>query len=200
MKKFLILIVIIAVSIFMISSVYAASPQVGKGSNEAFGQITFRNTSSKSDGSSNTSTNKTASVVAGFGRFVTDQVQLGISLMGDLSQSDSGTTSSESKSQLYGADLFAKYHFMSKGQVFVPYLGIQGGYIKMLSGSAGSDSSGTAASYGAMGGVKYFITDNLAANAELNYRHYQMDFNSGSFTSKTTTDDIQALLGFAYFF
>ncbi len=193
MKKLLVISLMIAASICMATSVYAANPQIGAGSNEAFGQLTFRYTSTTPDGGGDSTTNSSSTIVAGYGRFVTDQLQLGITFMGDLSEA-SGSSDTTGTT---GADIFAKYHFMSKGQVFVPYLGIQGGYINI---EMGKGSSASAGSYGVMGGFKYFLTDNIAFNTELNYRHYQMDFSSGAFQSKSTTEDLQLLLGFAYYF
>lgn len=193
MKKLYLVCLMIAVSISMVTSVYAASPSIGAGSNEAFGQINLRSTSSKPDGGGTTSTSESTSIVAGYGRFVTDQLQLGFSFMGSLSKQGSSSDTTGTT----GVDLFVKYHFMSKGQIFVPYLGIQGGY---MNSDQGKNSSASAGSYGAMGGFKYFLTENLALNTELNYRRYQMEFGSGSFKSKSTTDDMQLLLGFAYYF
>jgi opacity protein-like surface antigen len=194
MKKTIIQFVIIAVSIFMVTSAYAAGAGIGQGSNEFFGQAQLANTKSTPEGGSSTTTT-TALYTVGYGRFITDPIQLGISHTGVIYSTDN------SDSGIMIFDGFAKYHFYSKGQTVVPYVGIQLGFVGLSSSSSGgSDTSGTGFSYGGMGGIKFFLSENFAVNTELNYRHSSMTITAGNSDYTSTEDALTALLGFAIYF
>lgn len=134
----------------------------------------------------------------GYNYFLTDQVSAGVNLLyiGIKDKDNDGSTSSTS---VPGIDLNAKYHFIfSKSQTVVPYLGLQGGWIKMSLKSDGDSISGSAGSYGGMGGVKFFITENLSFNTELNYRRYDMKFSGVE--SKVKVNNLALLFGFSVYF
>jgi opacity protein-like surface antigen len=200
MKKLSILCLMIAASIFMATSVYAAGSKVGQGSSEAFGQLTFSNKTTKPDTGDSKTTIKSAIYTIGYGYFLTDQIQLGVAHMGSLFKISEDSSSSDGELSIYGIDAFAKYHFMTKGATLVPYLGIQGGWIRskmsISTDGGGGDTSANAFSYGAMGGLKYFVSDNVSINTELNYRHYDLKFDD----YKMKTDDISVLIGFSVYF
>lgn len=192
MKKLSILCLMIAASIFMVTNVYAAGAQIGKGSSEVFGMLSYTNTVSKTESSDDKNTTNTALYTVGYGYFVTDRVQLGISHLGILAKSDSD--SSSDTLSILGFDGFVKYHFLDKGATLVPYVGLQAGYLS----AKYNDDKGDAMTYGAMGGLKYFVSENVTLNTELNYRHY--DLKSRSSDDKAKSDTIGVLIGFSVYF
>jgi hypothetical protein len=88
---------------------------------------------------------------------------------------------------IYSLAAQCNYLFFKPNTVLVPYAGIQLGF----SGYDFGDSD-TAASYGAQCGVKYFVSEDLSMNGELNYLVTNID-----------PDDVKAtsiLFGLAYYF
>lgn len=188
MKKFLIVMCLLTATFFICSNADSAGAGIGKGTNElsGFGSLS----SMKAEGDGESITVDTTLFLVGFGQFVTNEVQVGGSLVRLASTIKSEGTKEEASAT--GLDLYGKYHFYEKGQPAVPYVGLQLGYMNMTS----DDSSGGAISYGAMGGLKYFITENTSFNTELNYRHYNMDFEGSS----VGMNNLSLLFGFSYYF
>lgn len=199
MKKLSVVCLMVVASIFMVTHVYAAGAGIGAGSNEAFGQAQIQNVSSKTKGSPNTNTTTMAIYTVGYGRFITDALQLGVSHIGIIGNTDDGA-GSKNTAAVYGIDGFAKYHFYTKGQTVVPYVGLQVGYLGLTanSGGGGPDSTGSSVSYGGMGGLKFFLSENFAITTELNYRRYEMKMSPGN--DESTSDQISFLVGFAVYF
>ncbi len=133
-------------------------------------------------------------VTAGY--FITDQIQLGGSFMGnrmDYGDSDSTT---------YDLSAQAKYHFSSSDQTIVPYVGIQGGYYTRTYDSGdGDESESDGYSYGALGGLKFFVTESTTLNLELNYNRLSLDPDSNDDNDDNIEADLLALLiGFSIYF
>lgn len=120
----------------------------------------------------------------GYGYFITDASQIGGTFLG--MQTSNGDTDTNLL-----LDLYYKYHFTSPGQTTVPYLGVQVGNIWYEWG--GYDD--TILSYGAMAGIKFFITENTTFFTELNYRVYDV---SGA--EDLDIDQTSLLFGLSYYF
>ena len=101
--------------------------------------------------------------------FFTDAFSLGVSLNGVWSLQDEGD---DSKST--GLYLEPNYHFNTSGSL-VPYIGINGGMnFSEYSGDTSNDFS-----YGAQGGFKSFISENVAIKVEGRYSAYESAANYG---------------------
>ena len=199
-KLGLLLLLLVAVMFVYSNEAVAAGIQKGASEISANGslsrlvyKVTVEDTKAKD-------TTNGAAVRLGYSYFLTDQVSAGANLMinGNKDKYDDGTTSSDLTA---GIDLNAKYHFIfSKGQTVVPYLGLQGGWINMAIKSEGESASGSAGSYGGMGGVKFFITENVSFNTELNYRKYTVGFTYGLAEVTSKINDVKLLFGLSYYF
>jgi outer membrane protein W len=193
MRKLGLLLLLVAVMFAYSNEAAAAGLQKGASEIAAFGSLS-RMTTKMDDYKDTTNTNIG---ILGYNYFLTDQVSAGANLllMGTKSKDNEGSTSSVVAT---GIDLNAKYHFTSKGQTVVPYLGLQGGWMGISMKSDGDSLSGRAPSYGGMGGVKFFITENIAFNTELNYRRYNIKFSGEE--SKAKINNLSLLLGFSVYF
>lgn len=193
MRKLGLLLLLVAVMFAYSNEASAAGIQKGASEISAFGSLS-RMTTKVDDYKDTTHTNIG---MLGYSYFLTDQISAGANLLliGMKSKDSEGSTSSAG---ITGIDLNAKYHFFSKGQTVVPYLGLQGGLMRMSLKSDGDSLSGRAPSYGGMGGVKFFITENIAFNTELNYRRYSIKFSG--YESKAKINNLSLLLGFSVYF
>jgi opacity protein-like surface antigen len=199
MNKYLWLLCIFVTTVFITGHSEAAV--ISKGSIEisADANLTFDH-SEIPRSSTNTSS---GTMRIGCGYFVTDGLQIGGSAMDTLSKSKT-TGSDPTDSNTFDLDMYAKYHiypnFWASNRILkpiVPYFGAQGGWINVSSRTKGDSSSDNAFSYGVMGGVKYFVADNISVNGELNYRRYEVSI--GQNAPKNITDDFKILLGFSIF-
>jgi opacity protein-like surface antigen len=174
MKKIIILALI---AIFGITGVSYAGIQAGKGELGIAAAYTMPD-----EGDTDSYT-----AMSSLGYFVTNQIQLGVGLI------VSGTTGDNDSRVLAGLGQ-VKYHFnYAKDQTVVPFLGIQGGLYNISYKSSeydddagevvDKDKSETAFSYGGMGGVKFFVTENTSLNTEVNYQRVKIDeSDSGTLT------------------
>lgn len=192
MKKFLAVMCMLAVTLLYCSSAEAVEPGIGEGTSELGAMAAITSLSGKAQG--NKFTSNTTIGLAQYGYFITDHIQLGGSVlyMGNTAK----TNDEKSTSDAIGIDLNGKYHFYSKGQTVVPYLGVQAGYLDLSAKSDGDSASGSAFSYGGMGGLKFFITEKISFNTELNYRRYKMSIES----IKANVNQLTLLLGFSVYF
>jgi hypothetical protein len=116
-----------------------------------------------------------------FGYFFTPQLQVGI--MGLLG----GTINGESTKVYGGAGQF-KFNFsFDKAQTVVPYLGVQAGIYGTSNGTSES-----AFAYGAMGGLKFFLSENTSLNLEGNWQRTKV--------VSTDVDVFQGLVGVSFYF
>ncbi|MCL4456718.1 MAG: porin family protein [Nitrospirae bacterium] len=191
MKKFLAIMCILTAVLFYCSGAEAVEAGISEGTSELGTMAAISSLSGKAQGSKFTST--TTLGLAQYGYFITDHIQLGGSVlyMGQTSK----TADEKSTSDATGIDLYGKYHFYSKGQSVVPYLGVQAGYLDISAKSDGDSASGDAFSYGGMGGLKFFITEKISFNTELNYRRYKMDITSGGTKVGVNVNNLTLLLG-----
>jgi len=92
------------------------------------------------------------------GYFLTPQIQIGaLGLMG-------GNINGETQTIYSFAGDF-RYNFSyDKAQTVVPYLGIQAGF-----GGTSNGTSESAFAYGAMGGIKFFVTERASLNFGVNW-------------------------------
>jgi hypothetical protein len=115
------------------------------------------------------------------GYLVTRQIQLGVSGIA------MGSSNSTSVSAFFGLGQF-KYNFaFDKAQTVVPYLGAQLGFL-----GYSNHTSDTGFSYGALGGLKFFVSEKTSLNLEANYLHTEI--------SNVGVDNIQFLVGFSVYF
>lgn len=94
----------------------------------------------------------------------------------------------DSDGTIYSVLAQCNYNFFKPNATLVPYAGIQLGF----SGYDFDDSDETNVSYGLQGGVKYFLSEDLSMNGELNYLVTNID-----------PDDVKAtslLFGLSYYF
>ncbi len=175
MKRYLVILCIMVVTVLICPKADSAVSGVQQGTSEIGGYGSLQSISGGG------TTIKLTTIAATYGYFLTDEIQLNGTIL--YVGAGDGTTTS-----LKGLDLQGKYHFYQKGQTAIPYVGIQLGSI--ATEDAGTSSTST--SYGAMGGLKYFISENTSVNPELNYRSYQ--FSGVSVTSTAL------LVGFSVYF
>jgi len=108
-------------------------------------------------------------------RFFTDNISVGLGPVVSVITSDGSLTS------IYGANLFGNYNFLTKGGKLLPYVGILGSINQSISNSdTKSQQNGnqivnsgnsTVSFYGAGAkvGTKYFITEKINLDANVNY-------------------------------
>lgn len=198
MRKCIVLLFVVAMTFCMQSSALAAGAGIGAGSSEVGVQSSLMFTTTKPEGGGETK-DTTTMFLANYGYFITDGLQVGGSLLtsGTSSEDIYGT---ETSSVTTGFDAFAKYHFYRKGQTVVPYVGAQLGVVGVSMDSGYGEATGSALSYGGMGGVKFFMSEKTSLNLELNYRHYDIDMDYDGYTSKSKTDSTALLIGFSVYF
>ena len=93
-----------------------------------------------------------------FGYFFTPQLELGV--MGLFGGNINGETN-----RIYAGYADFRYNFCyDKAQTVVPYLGVQAG----IAGTANGDSD-SAFAYGALGGVRFFVTERASLNLGVNW-------------------------------
>lgn len=195
MKKIGLTILILSITLFLGTNVFAAGAGIHQGSSELVFQGSLGYTNASTSGGGGDLNTKAADYQVGYGYFITDAIQLGAFHTGRY-QLQSASGQSDNKFSNFGLDLSAKYHFYSKGATLVPYLGLQGGVVNVSIDSGGSSSSSNNFSYGGMGGLKFFFSENFSFNTELNYRRYKNTFSNVD----VTNDDFRLFLGFSYYF
>lgn len=87
---------------------------------------------------------------------------------------------------------FYRYHFVEVSPMVVPYVGAQLGSLSVKAGS----TTLTGTSYGASGGVDYFLKENVSANLDLTYDSSKLTGAGVDANSTTTT----VSLGYKFFF
>lgn len=195
MKKIFV-VIILAVALFTYSNGEAAVSALQQGKSELGGNFDITSTSStaKVGSYSSTSSSSSTSLGATYGYFLTDAVQLAGRIFATGTSSGSGSSKSESVTTYYYLE--GKYHFYQKGQDMIPYLGLGLGALNITSTSGGTSTSGSGSSYALMGGIKYFISENTSANAELNISSNTYTFSGADITAATT----RLWAGFSYYF
>lgn len=178
MKKILISVFIMLVTLFVHQYGEAAVSNLQQGKSELGGNIDITGTSSTVETGSYSSTSTSSSTSLGFtyGYFLTDAVQLS----GRIFATGTKSESTESTTTYYYLE--GKYHFYEKGQDMIPYLGLGLGGLNIKSGS----TSGSGSSYSFMGGFKYFISENTSINTELNISSNKYSLGSADLTAATT--------------
>jgi len=116
-----------------------------------------------------------------FGYFITPQIELGV--MGLFGGNINGETE-----RIYAGYADARYNFSyNKAQTVVPYLGIQAG----IAGSANGDSE-SAFAYGALGGIKFFVSERTSLNLGVNWAHMKI--------ADTDVDTFTGTIGLSFYF
>jgi len=116
-----------------------------------------------------------------FGYFITPQIEVGV--MGLFGGNINGETE-----RIYAGYADARYNFCyDKAQTVVPYLGIQAG----IAGSA-NGSSESAFAYGALGGIKFFVTERASLNLGVNWAHTKI--------ADTDVDTFTGTIGVSFYF
>lgn len=116
----------------------------------------------------------------GYGYFVSDVTEIGVN--GMLTRLDYGD---EAYNILF-LDPFIKYHFPTEGTI-VPYVGA---HVGLMTISNGVDDS--AHTYGVYGGMKNFLTENIAIFVQLDLSKYKIDDEEA--------DQTQITAGYSYTF
>lgn len=188
MKKLLVVMFILSVTLFVHQYGEAAVSGLQQGKSELGGYADISGTSSTAKVGSYSSTSTSSSTSLGFtyGYFLTDAIQLSGRLFAVGTES-SGTTTSTTYTYLEG-----KYHFYEKGQELVPYLGLGLGGLSIKSGGV----SGSGSSVALMGGLKFFISENTSINPELNISSNSYSMSGAEITAATT----RLFVGFSLYF
>lgn len=125
------------------------------------------------------------SIWGAFGYFVSDALQVGGSLTTMTVSTDAADAG---QSFIEG---FVKYHFNTKEKA-VPYVGAMLGTVTLYT----DNESGSGVTFGAMAGVKYFMSEDLSVNGEYSIRHYTVTIAGTDISSTTST----AMIGLSYYF
>jgi opacity protein-like surface antigen len=145
----------------------------------------------------------------GYGYFLTDALEIGGSAQETITSTKMFAAGANEvfpvDTYTFNLDAFLKYHFIKKGWVVVPFVGVQGGWVNLyqkqtdtVGGNKTSiEKTGNAGSIGGMAGAKIFVTENVAVNAEFNYRHYGVEFKD---LPTVKSDVFSWLLGLSYYF
>lgn len=169
-----------------LAAVLFTSPAWAKtreGDKEVAAYASVATTSASAEGQSVDIT--TVTLYGSFGVFTTKQLQLGAAI---LQQTVSTETEDSGAQFLEG---FVKYHFNPDTDT-VPYVGAVLGTVTFYSG----DESASGMTWGAMAGVKFFMSEDLSVNAEYNIRNFTITIADVEYTSTTGT----ALVGLSYYF
>ena len=177
MKK--VLVAVVAVLLVSVSASAFAAQGMGKGAKEvsAFASISSTDSSAQNTyyGSSMDTKSSDQTLSLGFSYFLTDPISLGARI-DEMMSKQSGSKFSTTFVQVEG-----KFHFYRKGQPVIPYAGLSLG--AAMTEVAGDSSVG--ALFQPKAGVKMFLSENVAANVELNYSIYQSSIGGIDMTNKT---------------
>jgi opacity protein-like surface antigen len=175
MKK--ILVVLFAVMLVSMSASAFAAQKMGKGAKEVSAYASISSTDSSSNNSfySYSEKSKDQTIALSLSYFLTDPISLGVRI-DEMMTKGSGFKMSTTFIEVEG-----KFHFYRKNQPVIPYAGLSlGAAMTDING----DSS-TGALFQPKAGVKVFLTENVAANAELNYSIYESSVGPIDVTNKT---------------
>lgn len=170
-----------ALLVAMTSSISFAAVNAGENEVSISGSIM----STKMDGVNDTV--DSTIIRGGMGHYLTDNISLG----GDLTYIN--TSSGSFDSTTFVANINGRFYFLPK-ETIVPYVGAQLGYLSSESGS----STSTGYNYGAMAGIKFFMSENASFDAELNYRKDTLSASGSSKDIEQTTT--AGLFGLTYYF
>jgi opacity protein-like surface antigen len=142
----------------------------------------------------------TTTISAGMGHYFTDYFSFG----GDLSLT--GTSADRTESSTLTANINAKLYLNTKGTI-IPFVGAQFGYLTTANtfdttNSFGvlvsKDTTSTGINYGAMAGVKFFMSENASFDAKFNYSKSTITPSESPNDFKQT--DTGVLVGLTYYF
>ncbi|OGW37077.1 MAG: hypothetical protein A2X58_05700 [Nitrospirae bacterium GWC2_56_14] len=172
MKK--ILVVLFAVMLVSLSASAFAEQKMGKGAKEIAAYASISSTDSSVSGGTSTKSND-QTISLGVGYFLTDPISVGVRI-DEMMSKQAGTKFSTTFIEVEG-----KFHFYRKNQPVIPYAGLSLG--AAMTDVAGDSSTGVL--FQPKAGVKVFLTENVAANAELNYSVYESELAGVDVTNKT---------------
>ena len=164
---------------------YAVESMKGKGSLAASLSYQHQETSF---GDSDSETD-TTSLMGSLGYFLSDHLEVNFAPMIMILDPDQGD-----KYTLYSYFGNLKVNFYQKGWIAVPYVGVQAG----VTGYESGDDDDSSFSYGALGGIKLFVTEDVSLNLELNYLHTTFDADDGG--DDTDLDVTSFFVGFSWYF
>lgn len=122
-------------------------------------------------------------------RFLSDNFSLGCALRVSLSEEEDGDKSTSMQTFLLGRGDF----YLGTNFDVIPYIGAQIGVINYEY----NDDSESTFTYGAHGGFKFFLSENISWNAELDVSVYTQEADYGEDTDITVTS---FLVGMSYYF
>ncbi|MFZ5570365.1 MAG: outer membrane beta-barrel protein [Thermodesulfobacteriota bacterium] len=130
---------------------------------------------------------KTSMATLGFSYYPKNFLETKLAMLGmKVESGDFDTT-------IYSLAGVVNFNLFKPGWVAVPYIGGQLG----ISGYDAGEYDDTALSYGGQGGVKFFLSEDLSLNVELNYLMTTVDAGEGE---ELDVDNTSVLLGFSYYF
>lgn len=164
---------------------YAVESMKGKGSLAA--SLSYQHQETSLDDSD--SETDTTSFMGSLGYFFNDHLEVNFAPMIMIVDPDEGDTYT-----LYSYFGNLKINFYQKGWTAVPYVGVQAG----VTGYELGDDDDNAFSYGALGGIKLFVTEDVSLNLELNYLHTTFDADDGG--DDLDLDVTSFFVGFSWYF
>lgn len=138
------------------------------------------------DYSGDTGEADTRFIIGSLGYFVTDNIEINFAPTVIYIEAEGEEVT------MYSYFGNVKYNFFSSGQTAVPYLGLQAG----ISGAEYGGDSDSNFAYGGMAGVKFFLTEDLSFDAEVNYLKTEFDVDD----TTVDMDNLGLFLGFKYYF
>lgn len=210
---------LLALALFALINSTAHAANISKGVQEVSGDFNVGYTYSTQESFMSTeygaSTKKetdslSGTIRVGYGYFVTDNIQIGASLSETMTTNKPyswGTPEAYTANTYQTAlDANAKYHFLQFTKMtvpVVPFAGVQAGYVHVYNkfknyAKQQTESNSDTIGYGGMAGAKVFFSENMALNAEFNYRHFDVEIYKDM--PKVKTDDLRWLVGLSYYF
>lgn len=145
-----------------------------------------------------TSTTDSTSIQVSGGYFTTPNIQIGGSYNTD--ESTDTTPGEPSTTSVFTAlSGFLKYHFNPDSEV-VAYAGVQAGTANIEITASGVSVSGSAFANGFMGGLKFFVSEDVSANVEYNVLNTTISISTPFGTFDADVRDAGFLFGLSLYF
>ena len=159
MNKLFVTLVLVSILMLLASNGFS---EISAGDNEIGGQISYRN--HNADPGSLDATLWSAGIA--YNHYLSESYSIGGTLRLDQVDGDA----LDDDVVIWGLRVRGDYYFSTQSTT-VPYVGIQLGYVGY--DTAGSDDNDF--TYGAHGGVKLFVTENVAINLEAIYDIFEIE-------------------------
>jgi len=181
---FTVIAVFTVVPFFWAKTTYAVESLGGKGSLAA--SVSYQNLEYSNGTDYETDTYR---VQASIGYFLSDHFEVNFAPMISIDDPDEGD---DTIYYSYFGNL--KWNLYQKGWTVIPFVGVQAG----VTGYDREGEDDSAFSYGWMGGAKFFLSEDVSLNLELNYLHTTFDADDGG--DDLDLDVTNFFVGFSWYF